>query len=159
MSSSKPLEWKSGSETDTQAAGARLARAAFKIQPAFIRLTGPLGAGKSALARGFIKEWLSLSGEPSPESIVSPTYNIVKMYGAKSALAHLDLYRLGSLRELEQLGYEHYFFELQCCLVEWLEQVPEVLPMVPPYAIQVEIEFSAKDSERVIRVRSSTKIS
>ncbi len=150
-------ELTSSCEADTQSFGAQLARSCFKAQPAFVRLSGPLGAGKSALARGFIKEWLALSGEPSPDTIVSPTYNIVKMYGTKAPLAHLDLYRLNSMRELEQLGFEHYFFEQQCCLVEWLEQIPEALQAMPPYAVQIEIEPGASEHERVIKTRSSTK--
>ena len=152
-------ELQSRCEAETQNFGAELARVAFKAQPAFVRLSGQLGAGKSTFARGFINEWLTLCGEPKPDNIVSPTYNIVKMYGTKAPLAHLDLYRLNSLRELEQLGFEHYFYEQACCLIEWLEQIPEAVGHMPANAIQVELAQGRDEKTRTIRVRSSTKTS
>jgi tRNA threonylcarbamoyladenosine biosynthesis protein TsaE len=118
-----------------------------------VRLSGPLGAGKTAFARGFIRKWASLAGDPVPESIASPSYNIVKVYGEKAPLAHFDLYRLRSMSELEAIGFEQYFFETPCCLVEWLERVPEAAALMPAHAVTVELAPGPKESERVLRIR------
>jgi tRNA threonylcarbamoyladenosine biosynthesis protein TsaE len=142
------------SETETQKQAAQLAGRLFSASSVFLQLTGELGAGKSAFARGFIREWLRLCGEPSPETLASPTYNLVKVYGAKRPLAHFDLYRLKSFEELEQLGYEAYFYETPCCLVEWLEQIPGGERLRPPNTIQIALEFGAKPTERQITIQS-----
>lgn len=155
----KPIKQTTRSERETQQLGARLARAAYHHQPAFVRLSGPLGSGKSAFARGFIQAWLALAGETTSESVISPTYNIARVYGKRSALAHLDLYRVRNLRELEQLGFEHYFFEHACCIVEWLEHVPEALAAMPASAIQVELAFEGDPNDRAIILRIPTGIS
>lgn len=145
------------SEAETQREGARLAEE-LKAQtaPAFVQLQGDLGAGKTAFARGFIKKWSELSGDALPDVITSPTYNIVKVYGTRAPLAHLDLYRLKSMEELEQIGFEHYFFELKGCLVEWLEQIPEALALKPAQWVSVTLEF-VKDStgSRKLTITSS----
>ncbi|MBI3541913.1 MAG: tRNA (adenosine(37)-N6)-threonylcarbamoyltransferase complex ATPase subunit type 1 TsaE [Deltaproteobacteria bacterium] len=142
------------SETETAEAGSRLARELHPKAPAFVRLHGALGAGKTAFARGFIRTWLELDGDAPPESVPSPTFNVARVYGARSQLAHLDLYRLKDLSELEQLGFEHYFFELRCCLVEWLEQIPEALALMPEHAVEVAFATGATESERTLELRS-----
>lgn len=152
-------ERKTNSEAETQELGAALAWELHSSPPVFVRLCGALGAGKSAFARGFIRRWLELSGELPPETIVSPTYNIVKVYGTRAPIAHLDLYRLKNMRELEQLGYEHYFFELQGCLVEWLEQVPEALEAMPSSAFEIDIVFDEQhQNQRVITARGPKEV-
>lgn len=146
------------SEAQTQAEGAKLADRLFSRQPAFVQLSGPLGAGKSAFARGFIRRWSVLAGDPSPDTMVSPTYNIVKVYGHKAPIAHFDLYRLKSLSELEQIGVEHYFYEYPACLVEWLEQVPEALRLRPANTIVVEISFSKKEGVRELKIQDQKEL-
>jgi tRNA threonylcarbamoyladenosine biosynthesis protein TsaE len=131
------------SEAQTQAQGAALAAELFARRPAFVQLKGDLGAGKTAFARGFIREWSRLAGDAVPEHVTSPTFNIVKVYGAAAPLAHLDLYRLKSMSELEQIGFEHYFFEHAACLVEWLEQIPEAHASRPAQTVTVTIDFVA----------------
>lgn len=131
----------SNSEEETQAQGAQLAATLFAARPAFVQLKGDLGAGKTAFARGFIREWSKLAGDPQPEQVTSPTFNIVKVYGANAPLAHLDLYRLKTMTELEQIGFEHYFFEHAACVVEWLEQIPEAEASRPAHAVIVTIDF------------------
>lgn len=129
------------SEDQTQEAGEALAKELFTHRPCFVHLQGDVGTGKTAFARGFIRRWSILAKDPEPETVTSPTYNIVKVYGTAAPLAHLDLYRIKSFEELNQIGFEHYFFEHACCLVEWLEQIPEAHASKPPQTVFVHIEF------------------
>lgn len=141
----------SSSEDETQAAGSALANELFASRPCFVHLQGDVGAGKTAFARGFIRAWSALAKDPEPENITSPTYNIVKVYGKNAPLAHLDLYRVKHIEELSQIGFEHYFFELSCCIVEWLEQIPEAQAAKPPYTAVVQIKFSEEQSAQNMR--------
>ncbi len=143
------------SEAETKALAEGLAAELFeKGEKAFLSLVGVVGTGKSTFARGFIAKWCELAGEAAPESITSPTYNIARTYGQAKPVAHLDLYRLKSMQELEQLGFEHYFYEFSATLVEWLDQLPEVSAHIPSYALTVNFEFS--DSKK--KKTSSRKI-
>lgn len=156
-----PVEIRCDSEAETQAAGARLAARLFaRARPCFVRLEGTLGAGKTTFARGFIGEWLRLAGAEPPVLVTSPTYNIVKSYpaGERAALAHVDLYRVETFAELEALGYEQYFFESGCCLVEWLERIPEALAARPPGAVTVRIGFEG-GSRRKLTIEDPKKSS
>lgn len=110
---------------------------------AFIRLSGTLGAGKTTFAKGFIEGWLSHFGESLGLSATSPTYNLVRTYGAHAPIAHFDLYRLESLAELEQIGYEAYFYEGPACLVEWLENMgSDSAQIIPKYALHIQIAMN-----------------
>lgn len=147
------------SEPETRAVAARLAEDLFPRSHVFLQLRGPLGAGKTAFARGFIGRWLELSGEAPPEHVPSPTYNIAKVYGVAKPVAHLDLYRVKTMQELEHLGFEHYFFESPCCLVEWLEQVPGAAELMRGHdPIIVDFGFGAGTQERTISVSEQGEV-
>jgi tRNA threonylcarbamoyl adenosine modification protein YjeE len=149
----------SESEAETLALAAKLAGALFKKRPSFVQLTGPLGAGKTLFARGFIASWLTLAQDKIEEAVTSPSYNLVKVYGSKQPLAHLDLYRLKSMSELENIGFEHYFFEYPCCLVEWLEQIPEALNARPADAASVTIAFGNTPQQRLFKIEGLSESS
>lgn len=154
------LHFLSQSEEQTNLLGANLAHALKNDSSVFIQLEGGLGAGKTAFARGFINTWLNLKNQEPPDAIVSPTYNIVKTYGSSALLAHLDLYRVKSFSELEHLGFEQYFFDANCCIVEWLSQIPEALKSRPSYSIEIQFKPSTHtDSSREITIRSPKTIS
>lgn len=89
-----------------------------------ILLTGPLGAGKSALARAFVRAWLD-----APEAEVpSPTFTLVQPYeGERGTVWHCDLYRLGDPGEVEELGLAEAFSEA-VVLVEWPDRLGATLP-------------------------------
>lgn len=138
------------SEEHTRQIASDIAKNLFQNPAVFIHLKGPLGVGKSTFARGFIKAWLELSKEPQPQTIVSPTFTLVQVYGKNKPIAHLDLYRLKSFAELEQLDYEQYFYNTPACLVEWLEQIPGANALFPDYGIIVELQFGKQEGERKI---------
>ncbi len=68
----------------------------------------------------------------------SPTFTIIQEYeDGRLPLYHFDVYRIGDVSEMDELGYEDYFYGDGVCLVEWADLVREV---IPPEAIRIEIE-------------------
>jgi len=86
-----------------------------------VALWGELGAGKTTLARAIL---MALGVE---EEVPSPTFTLVQRYDTSPPIAHYDLYRLKSAREMEELGLEDALGE-GAVLVEWPERAPEALP-------------------------------
>ena len=89
-----------------------------------ISLSGPLGAGKSALARAIIT-----SANPKETDIPSPTFSLVQTYelADRTPLWHLDLYRIESPEDAMQLGLDDAFVDA-VCLIEWPDRLEEFLP-------------------------------
>lgn len=111
------------SAEDTAALGAAIAQALGERTGTVIYLEGPLGAGKTTLARGLLRA-LGVQG-----TIRSPTYTLLEPYETGGRLlVHLDLYRLREPAELESLGLRDYPRERCWWLVEWPERAGERLP-------------------------------
>lgn len=85
-------------------------------------LNGELGAGKTVFAKGFAKG-LEISND-----ITSPTFSIINEYSGRLPLYHFDTYRIKSVREMEDTGYEEYFYDNGVCLIEWADIIRELLP-------------------------------
>ena len=99
----------------TEAFGARLA--ALARPGDLIALAGDLGAGKTVLARGF------LQARFGPVEVTSPTFTLIQIHGeGEGEVWHVDLYRLESDDELQELGLEEAL-ERAVCLVEWPERL------------------------------------
>lgn len=110
-------------------------------------LSGDLGVGKTVFIRGFAK---GLGVED--EYITSPTFTIINEYEGRLNLYHFDVYRIGSIEEMDDTGYEDYFFGNGVCLVEWAELVKEIIPENAKW-ITVEKDLSKGDDYRKITVR------
>lgn len=127
-----------------EAATGRLARALAATQPgpAVVYLRGDLGAGKSTLARA----WLRSLGVTGP--VRSPTYTLVERYplGDSGEALHLDLYRIGSGAELEFLGLDDVAARLW--LVEWPQRGAGGLP---PADLEVELAMAAPGRRAILR--------
>jgi len=120
--------------------GARLA-GRLPAGPVWIGLRGPLGAGKSVLARA-IARGLGVDAE-----MPSPTYNLLFLYEGHEGrtIAHLDLYRLRSEEELQELGWEDLGGEDQVVLVEWPDRAQDSWP---EGAIEIELSMAKGRPER-----------
>lgn len=89
-----------------------------------VLLSGPLGAGKSAFARAFVRSWV---GDPTAE-VPSPTFTLIQPYdGPRGAVWHCDLYRLGDPDELQELGIDEGLAEA-VMLVEWPDRLGSRVP-------------------------------
>jgi len=119
------VRWLAKTADDTEALGGRLATARPKGDAlATIHLSGDLGAGKTTLARGFLRA----SGVNRP--LRSPTYTLVEVYDVPSiSIVHLDLYRLVDATELEPLGLREWASSGHLWLVEWPERAAGRLPV------------------------------
>ena len=86
-------------------------------------LNGDLGVGKTVFTQGFAK------GLGIDEPINSPTFTIVQVYEeGRMPFYHFDVYRIGDPYEMEEIGYEEYFYGDGVCLVEWGQLIDELLP-------------------------------
>jgi len=87
-----------------------------------ITLNGELGAGKTCFATGVAR------GLDIIDRVTSPTFTLINEYDGRLPLYHLDVYRLTGPEELEDLGFEEYFYGSGVTMVEWAEQVEQYLP-------------------------------
>ncbi|HHV06593.1 MAG TPA: tRNA (adenosine(37)-N6)-threonylcarbamoyltransferase complex ATPase subunit type 1 TsaE [Firmicutes bacterium] len=104
-----------------------------------ILLTGDLGAGKTAFARG-VGRGLGVKGP-----VTSPSFTLVEEHHGRIPLYHMDVYRLHSPEELIDIGYEEYVDSEGICLIEWGDLVREMLS-----AEHLEIKISGVGAERTI---------
>lgn len=111
-------------------------------------LHGPLGAGKSTLARAIITELCR-----DIDDIPSPTFTLVQPYMAQAGFEvwHLDLYRLESPDEVIALGIEEAFYEA-CCLIEWPERMAGLLPDT---AMHLYLDFGPDKDSRILNIANS----
>ena len=109
------------SAKETFDAGYKLAQS---VQPGQIYcLNGNLGVGKTVFTQGFAK------GLGIEEPINSPTFTIVQEYHeGRLPLYHFDVYRIADVSEMDEIGYEEYFFSDGVCLIEWGTLIEELLP-------------------------------
>lgn len=95
-------------------------------------INGDLGVGKTVFTQGFAK------GLGIDEPISSPTFTIVQEYHAgRIPFYHFDVYRIGDVSEMDDIGYEDYFFGNGVCLIEWACLIEDI---IPKDAISVTIE-------------------
>lgn len=89
-----------------------------------VALFGPMGAGKTTLVSA-IMEHLG-----SADTVTSPTFALVNQYytADNQPVYHFDFYRINSLAEAFDMGYEEYFYSGDLCLVEWPEKIEGLLP-------------------------------
>lgn len=128
-------------ENDTKAFGYDLAQ---RLSPnTVVALMGDLGTGKTTLTK-YIAEGLGVT-----EMITSPTFTIVCEYhSGRLPLYHFDVYRLEDAEDLFEIGVEEYFCAGGVSVVEWADQVAEVLP---DDTLCVFIEYGDKEGERIYK--------
>jgi tRNA threonylcarbamoyladenosine biosynthesis protein TsaE len=133
-------------ETSMLALGTNLARACGDT--AVIFLHGPLGAGKTTLARGFLR------GIGYVGKVKSPTYTLVEPYQIASGnVYHFDFYRLRDPLELDYMGIRDYFVPKSICLIEWPEYGEGVLPVA-----DIACFIKIREDQRDIKLVAQTSI-
>ncbi len=134
------MVYETNSEEETLRLGMELAA---KARPGQVfSLTGDLGAGKTVLTKGIAK------GLGITEPVSSPTFTILQIYEeGRLPLYHFDVYRIADPEEMDEIGYEDYFYGGGICLVEWANLIEELLP---EDAVRIVIE---KDLEKGLDFR------
>lgn len=127
-------------ESELKAWGVELGRSASA--PLLITLTGDLGTGKTTLAQSIC------SGYGVVEEVTSPTYALVHQYSApKSAVFHIDLYRIESPEQLTNIGWDEIVVARALILVEWPERAGSRLP---EDHLPIDLDYLPHDSSRRI---------
>lgn len=109
------------SARETFALGEKIGKSALPGQ--IYTLSGDLGVGKTVFTQGVAK------GIGITEPVSSPTFTIVQEYEeGRMPFYHFDVYRIGDIEEMEEIGYDDYFFGEGICLIEWAELIREILP-------------------------------
>ena len=115
---------------DTYSLGQRLGREAKKGD--IFCLNGDLGVGKTVFTQGFA------AGLGITEPVNSPTFTILQQYDeGRLPLYHFDVYRIGDVSEMDEVGYEDCFYGDGVTLIEWPERIRELLP---EHVVTVTIE-------------------
>ena len=116
-----------------------------------VALTGELGAGKTCLTQGIAKG-LGISKE---YYVTSPTFTLINEYPGRIPLYHMDVYRLSGSRDLEDMGYEEYFYGNGVVVIEWAERVDDI---IPAEALLIKLEH-VNGNKRKIRISCESGIS
>ena len=139
-----PPEYYLTDEAETTSLGAKIAKHLNSGMTIF--LSGQLGAGKTCLTRGILRE-LGYQG-----SVKSPTYSLVETYTINNKkISHFDFYRLSAAEELFEAGFEEHFSEENICIVEWPEKIATVID-----TSDVLIRFEIVGTSRKITLESET---
>ncbi|MFT6451307.1 MAG: tRNA threonylcarbamoyladenosine biosynthesis protein TsaE [Halocynthiibacter sp.] len=128
-----------------------LARAIAPVLEAgdVILLSGPIGAGKTALCRAIIQH--RLSQIDALEDVPSPTFTLVQSYDLGAVeIWHADLYRLTSPHEAIELGLEEAF-ENAICLVEWPDRLGD---LTPDTALHFDLSYGDKEDARILELQT-----
>lgn len=113
--------WETYSPEETFSIGQQLGREA--VSGRVYTLIGDLGVGKTVLTQG-VAAGLGITGP-----VNSPTFTIMQIYEeGRLPFYHFDVYRIGDVEEMEEIGYEDYFYGEGVCLIEWANLIEEILP-------------------------------
>ena len=108
-----------------------------------VSLVGDLGAGKTAFAQG-LAHGLGVAGP-----VTSPTFTIVQEYDGRIPIAHVDVYRLETIQDLYDLGFDELIDDGRVTIVEWGDLIAQALP---PDHLVVRIDPGDADTERVLEL-------
>lgn len=133
------------SPEETRALGKKLGETA---RPGEIyTLNGDLGVGKTVFTQG-IAEGLGIT-----EAVSSPTFTIVQVYeDGRMPFYHFDVYRIGDIEEMDEIGYEDYFYGDGLCMIEWAGLIEEILPE-KRHDVTIEKELERGFDYRRITIR------
>lgn len=138
------------SAEETFAFGKRIGQLAKPGQ--VFTLVGDLGVGKTVFTQG-VADGLGIT-----EPISSPTFTIIQIYEeGRMPFYHFDVYRIGDIEEMEEIGYDDYFFGEGICLIEWANLIEEILPK-DIVAITIEKDLEKGFDYRKITVKGMEEV-
>ena len=110
-------------------------------------LLGDLGVGKTVFIQGVAR------GLGITEPVNSPTFTIVQVYEeGRLPFYHFDVYRIGDVEEMEEIGYEDYFYGEGVCFVEWANLVEEIMPKETVW-VEIKKDLSKGFDFREIQIK------
>jgi tRNA threonylcarbamoyladenosine biosynthesis protein TsaE len=112
-----------------------------------VALTGELGAGKTCLTQGIAKGL----GVPESYQVTSPTFTLANEYPGRLRLNHLDVYRLSGSQDLQDLGYEEFFFGSGVTVIEWAEKIQDVIPEKSIRIVMAYLDPNRRSIEIAVR--------
>lgn len=130
------MVFQSRSAQETFDFGKKIGEKCRGLEHPVLCLEGDLGTGKTVFAKGLAR------GLGVAEPVTSPTFTIVKSYVGDRVFHHFDVYRIADPAEMEEIGYEEYFYGDGVVLIEWAGKISELLP---PESICITIEKDLKE--------------
>ena len=130
------------SPEETRALGKALGEQASSGE--LLCLNGELGAGKTVFTKG-LAEGLGIT-----EDVVSPTFTILQIYDSgRLPLFHFDVYRIGDIEEMDEIGYEDYFYGDGVTVIEWSSLIAELIPKTAKRILIEKPENGGDDDRRI----------
>ncbi len=114
-----------------------------------IALCGPLGSGKTQLIKGIVS---GLGAEDAAHEVTSPTFVLVNEYSGRLDIFHIDAYRINSISEFEQIGFDDYCYPDSIVLIEWADKIIEALSGIN--YIKIELSHLGPD-RRAVRIANA----
>lgn len=133
------MEIITNSESETMEVGKTIGKNLKSMD--IISLNGDLGAGKTHFTKG-IADGLCIN-----DYITSPTFTIVNEYEGRIPLYHFDVYRIGDIEEMYEIGFEEYLYKGGVCIIEWGDIVKE---MLPTETININIKVLDENKRKII---------
>ena len=130
---------------DTEKLGEQLGKVLKKGD--ILCLNGDLGAGKTTLTKS-IGIGLGVG-----EYIISPTFSLINEYRGRLPVYHFDVYRIENVDELDDLGFDEYFFGEGVCIIEWAEKIAK---MLPKEIIVLDIEKGEDIDKRIVSIKGTS---
>ncbi|WP_313528130.1 tRNA (adenosine(37)-N6)-threonylcarbamoyltransferase complex ATPase subunit type 1 TsaE [Anaerotignum sp.] len=135
--------WETFSPKETETIGEKMGQDAKPSQ--VYSLDGDLGVGKTVFTKGFAR------GLGITEHVTSPTFTIINEYRGRIPLYHFDVYRISCEEEMDDTGYEDYFYGDGVSLVEWATLIPGLMPKETIH-ITIEKDYEKGDDYRRITI-------
>lgn len=116
-----------------------------------IALIGDLGVGKTVFTKGIAK------GLGITDNVTSPTFTILESYyGGKMPLHHFDVYRIGDVEEMEEVGFDDCVYSEGITIVEWAGIIEEIIPK-GTYVVNIAKDLTKGNDYRKITITKTTK--
>jgi tRNA threonylcarbamoyladenosine biosynthesis protein TsaE len=138
---SQIFNYRSPSPDKSRALGQALGR--LLEGPAVIAFHGELGAGKTTFIQGLARG----IGVADHYYVTSPSYTLINTYPGRIPFHHIDLYRIGDIDELDEIGFHDIIHGEGLVAIEWADRWPEILPAKH---INIAIEIIGSSSRRII---------